>query len=58
MKRCKKVFILAAGNCSRWNGICKQLIQIDGEPLIHRTVRLIRECDENADIYIVSTHLT
>jgi NDP-sugar pyrophosphorylase family protein len=38
--------IIAAGEASRWKnykGIPKHLIEIDGEPILHRTVRLLRE---------------
>lgn len=47
-------FILAAGKADRCNGEIKQLYEIDGEPIIHRTVRLIREVDPHPSIYIVS----
>lgn len=50
----KNVFILAAGKSSRWNGVCKHLIPISGEPLIYRTIRLIHECDKNVHIHILS----
>lgn len=41
-----RVFILANGKASRWEnymGVDKQLIVIDGEPLLNRTVRLLLE---------------
>lgn len=50
-----KAIIIAAGEASRWanyKGIPKHLIEIEGEPIIHRTVRLLRE-NNIKDIYIV-----
>jgi hypothetical protein len=41
-----KVVIMAAGNGLRWNnflGVPKQMIPINGEPLLHRTIRLLKE---------------
>lgn len=41
-----RVFITAYGESTRWNnylGVPKHLIPIDDEPLIHRTVRLLKE---------------
>ena len=41
-----KYLIIAAGKATRWNnylGVSKHLIEIDGEPLIHRTVRQLNE---------------
>ena len=46
--------IMAAGRCVRWNnfmGIPKQLAQIDGEPIIKRTIRLLKERGVD-DIYV------
>ncbi len=42
-----RAVICAAGSGSRWNhylGTRKHLAPIDGEPILHRTVRLLREC--------------
>jgi choline kinase len=42
----QKIVIMAAGASKRWNGhlgVPKQLAPIDGEPIIHRTIRLLRE---------------
>lgn len=50
-----RAIIIAAGEATRWNnymGVPKHLIEIDGEPIIHRTVRLLNERDVN-DIYVV-----
>lgn len=41
-----RIFILANGKATRWEnymGVDKQLIVIDGEPLLNRTVRLLKE---------------
>lgn len=41
-----KVVICANGKGGRWNnylGVKKQMIPIDGEPLLHRTVRLLKQ---------------
>ena len=48
---------MAGGQESRWNGflnIHKHLIKIDGERLIDRMVRLVRERLENPDITMVA----
>lgn len=47
--------IIAAGQASRWGGylgIPKHLIEIDGEPIIYRTVRLLLERGIS-EIYVV-----
>ena len=53
--------IMADGQGTRWNnymGIPKHLIEIDGEPIIARTVRLLNEIakerGEDADVIITS----
>lgn len=52
-----KVFIHAAGPQHRWDrdrfGVSKHLVRLCGEPLLHRTVRLIKEMVPDADIRIV-----
>ncbi len=51
-----RVIIIAAGEAKRWNnylGVNKHFIEIDGEPILKRTVRLLRERGVT-DIYIVS----
>ncbi len=45
---------MAAGSAKRCNGEIKQLYEINGEPILHRTVRLIRTVDSEAVIHIVS----
>ena len=53
-----RIFILANGKASRWEnymGVDKQLIVIDGEPLLNRTVRLLKENGLN-DIVIVGPY--
>ncbi len=53
-----RYIIACSGMASRWNnhmGIPKkQLIQIDGETLLDRTIRLLREAADNPDIYIMA----
>jgi len=41
-----RVIIMAAGRGTRWNnylGVPKQLAKIDGEPILYRTIRLLKE---------------
>ena len=52
-----KYIMMADGKGTRWNNyhnIPKHLIEIDGETLLARTVRLLRENDARADIVITS----
>ncbi len=52
-----KYIIMADGKGTRWNNyhnIPKHLIEIDGETLLARTVRLLRENDARPDIVITS----
>ncbi|ACF13717.1 hypothetical protein Ctha_1254 [Chloroherpeton thalassium ATCC 35110] len=52
-----KVFILCAGGSSKWGyylGIPKPLIQINKEPLLHRTLRLLKG-HKISDVTIVAT---
>lgn len=46
--------IVAAGNASRMGGIDKVMAQLDGEPMIVRTVRAFQECDAIKEIVIVT----
>lgn len=51
-----KVIIIAAGDATRWQnflGVPKHLIPIKGEPILYRTVRLLKE-NNITDISIVS----
>lgn len=48
------VFITAAGSSTRFNGQTKQLLPVDGEPIIRRTIRLVREYDPDIPIYVVT----
>lgn len=51
-----RVLILAAGDATRWGnylGVPKHLAPLIGEPILHRTVRLIRELAPDADVRIV-----
>lgn len=51
-----KYYILANGEGTRWGnykGVPKQLIEIDGETILHRMIRLLRENDvPKEDIFI------
>ncbi|NLG07519.1 NTP transferase domain-containing protein [Candidatus Peribacteria bacterium] len=50
-----RVIIIAAGDGTRWKnylGVPKHLVPIDNEPILHRTVRLLKKLDIN-DIHIV-----
>lgn len=50
----QRIVVMAAGNSHRWNnymGIPKQLVPIDGEPLLKRTIRQLRERGVQ-DIYV------
>lgn len=52
----QRAIIIAAGEGTRWNnhlGVAKHFIEIDGEPIIHRTVRLLREHDVD-DVWVVA----
>ena len=52
-----KYVIMADGKGGRWNnfmGHSKQEIRVFGETLLERTVRLVHECDENAEVIITS----
>jgi hypothetical protein len=52
------VFIPCAGDQCRWNaylGVPKQLVDIDGEPLLYRTVRCLKERGLN-DIFIIGNN--
>lgn len=50
-----RVIITAAGDAKRWNnwrGVPKHLVDVNGEPLLARTVRQLREADPSVDIWI------
>lgn len=52
-----KYIIMADGNGTRWNNygnIPKHLLQIDGETLLGRTVRLLTQADPQGEIIITS----
>lgn len=55
-----RIVIMADGKGTRWNnymGVPKHLIEIDGEPVIGRTVRLLREVADStgSDVEIIIT---
>lgn len=52
-----KYIIMADGRGARWNnhqGLPKHLIEIDGETLLQRTVRLLHELDPRCEVLITS----
>ena len=53
LKRCGAV-IVAAGNASRMGGIDKVMAELQGEPMIARTVRTFQNCDCIAEIVVVT----
>ena len=53
LKYCGAV-IVAAGTASRMGGIDKVMAELDGEPMILRTVRAFQECDPIREIVIVT----
>lgn len=56
-----RVIIRCAGDATRWNnyrGFPKHLIPLAGEPILHRTVRLIDEIAPGAEIKVVVKDLS
>ena len=53
LKYCGAV-IVAAGNASRMGGIDKVMAELDGEPMIVRTVRTFQTCDAIKEIVVVT----
>ena len=53
LKYCGAV-IVAAGNASRMGGIDKVMAELEGEPMILRTVRTFQTCDAIKEIVIVT----
>ena len=53
LKTCGAV-IVAAGNASRMGGIDKVMAELQGEPMIARTVRTFQNCDCISEIVIVT----
>jgi len=53
LKRCGAV-IVAAGTASRMGGIDKVMAELQGEPMIVRTVREFQNCDAISEIVIVT----
>ena len=57
----RRVIILCAGEAKRWEnhlGVPKHLINVDGETLIERTVRLTKRYAPDAEIFIVANEDT
>ena len=53
LKYCGAV-IVAAGTASRMGGIDKVMVELEGEPMILRTVRTFQTCDAISEIVIVT----
>ena len=53
LKYCGAV-IVAAGTASRMGGIDKVMAELDGEPMIARTVRTVQSCDAISEIVVVT----
>ena len=53
LKYCAAV-IVAAGSASRMGGIDKVMAELDGEPIIVRSVRVFQDCDAIREIVIVT----
>ena len=53
LKYCGAV-IVAAGSASRMGGIDKVMAQLQGEPMVLRTVRAFQECDAIKEIIVVT----
>lgn len=53
LKNCGAV-IVAAGTASRMGGIDKVMAELDGEPMILRTVRTFQNCDAIKEIVVVT----
>lgn len=50
-----RIFILCAGKNTKYYGITRQLLKIDGEEILRRTIRLIKEgC--NDEIFIITNN--
>lgn len=51
-----RILILCAGDQTRWDnfqGVPKHLVELCGEPILHRTVRLLNDFVPDADIRVV-----
>lgn len=52
-----RVLIICAGNATRWGdyqGVPKHLVKLMGEPILHRSVRLINELTPDTDVRIIA----
>ena len=52
-----KYVVMADGKGTRWNNymnIPKHLVKVDGETIIGRTVRLLNEYDDSAEVIVTS----
>lgn len=51
------VIILAGGKSKRWGGKEKYLLPVCGEPVLNRTIRLVREIRPDVEIHIIGPSL-
>lgn len=52
--KCCGAVIVAAGSASRMGGIDKVMAELDGEPMVVRTVRTFQNCDAIREIVVVT----
>ena len=52
--KCCGAVIVAAGSASRMGGIDKVMAELDGEPMVVRTVRTFQSCDAIREIVVVT----
>jgi hypothetical protein len=51
------IIILAGGKSKRWGGEVKYLKEVCGEPVLHRTQRLVTHFRPDADVHTIGTEL-
>ena len=51
------IIILAGGKSKRWGGEVKYLKEVCGEPVLHRTQRLVAHFRPDADVHTIGTEL-
>lgn len=51
------VIILAGGKSKRWNGTVKYMLPVCGEPVLHRTIRLVKEIRPDVKVHVIGPEL-
>ena len=51
------VIILAGGKSKRWGGTAKYLLPVCGEPVLNRTVRLVKEIRPDVKVHVIGPEL-